>query len=123
MRAWRSRGSCRTPEAPLAWCLQITRNEAIRQIGRRRKGLTATDPADLDAGFEDERAGGEADRALSRVDVERALGELTPAEQLLLALRYERDFSHPEIAKTLGISETAARIRLHRVHKRVKGLL
>src|SRR5437588_1822924 len=35
-RAWRSRASCRTPETPLPWCLQITRNEAFRAISRRR---------------------------------------------------------------------------------------
>ena len=35
-RAWRSRHACRNPEAPIPWCLQITRNEAIRIIGRGR---------------------------------------------------------------------------------------
>src|SRR2546426_682468 len=35
-RAWRSRASCRTPENPLPWCLQITRNEAFRLLARQR---------------------------------------------------------------------------------------
>ena len=35
-RAWRGRRSCRNPEEPLAWCLQITRNEAFRLISRQQ---------------------------------------------------------------------------------------
>src|ERR1700733_2756784 len=35
-RAWRSRRACRTPETPLPWCLQITRNEALRLMQRQR---------------------------------------------------------------------------------------
>src|ERR1700761_7179641 len=66
-RAWRARGSCRTPEAPLPWCLQITRHEAIRLIARLR--TRASEPLELGAELEDERARSEPDRAVSRVDV------------------------------------------------------
>jgi RNA polymerase sigma-70 factor (ECF subfamily) len=117
-RAWRGRSSCRTPEAPLPWCLQITRNEALRLIGRRR-----ADPAEPDEELEDQRSLGESDRALERLDIRRALRELSPHDRLLIALKYEHDYSHPELAVKLGIPEATARVRLHRAHKRLKPLL
>jgi RNA polymerase sigma-70 factor, ECF subfamily len=121
VRAWRSRGSCRTPDAPLPWCLQITRNEALRLIGRQR--TASHDPLECDGDLEDDRTARENERALDRVDVNRALRELTPNERLLITLRYQQDCSHPEIAAKLEIPEATARVRLHRAHKRLKTLL
>ncbi len=120
-RAWRSRKSCRTPEAPLPWCLQITRNEALRLLGRQR--AQAHEPLELGDEVVDHRALGEGERALARVDVGRALQALTPQERLLISLRYEHDCSHPEIAAKLKIPEATARVRLHRAQKRLKALL
>lgn len=121
-RAWRSRRSCRTPEAPLAWCLQITRNEALRLIGRRNARGEA-EPLDWHQELRDGRSSGEVAQADQRLDVERALQALAPADRLLVALRYQRDCSHDEIAAALDISEATARVRLHRVHQRLRGLL
>jgi RNA polymerase sigma-70 factor, ECF subfamily len=121
-RAWRGRGSCRTPEAPLPWCLQITRNEAFRLIGRQRT-RGSLEPLDDGPELEDEQALHESDRTASRVDVGRALRALTPNERLLITLRYEQGCSHPQIAAKLEIPEATARVRLHRAHKRLKSLL
>jgi RNA polymerase sigma-70 factor (ECF subfamily) len=122
VRAWRGRGSCRTPEAPLPWCLQITRNEAFRLIGRQR-ARGGLDPLDEGPELEDERARQEPERTANRVDVGRALRALTPAERLLITLRYEEGCSHPQIAEKLEIPEATARVRLHRAHRRLKSLL
>ncbi len=117
-RAWRARSSCRTPDAPLSWCLQITRNEALRLIARRR-----AEPVEPEADLEDQRSLSEFDHALDRIDIARALNQLTEDERYLIALRYRLDGSHPEIAATLGIPEATARVRLHRAQKRLKPLL
>jgi len=121
-RAWRSRGSCRTPDAPLPWCLQITRNEALRLIGRQRSTGTV-ELLEPEIDLEDHGARGEADQAVDRIDVTRALRGLTPHERLLIALRYEHDCSHPEIAAKLEIPEATARVRLHRARQRLKTML
>ena len=121
VRAWRSRSSCRTPEAPLPWCLQITRREALRLIGRQR--ARASEPLDLNDDLEDAVAVSEPDRALDRVDVGRALGVLSAHERLLITLRYEEGCSHPQIAQRLEIPEATARVQLHRAHKRLRSLL
>jgi RNA polymerase sigma-70 factor, ECF subfamily len=121
-RAWRSRHACRNPEAPLPWCLQITRNEAIRLIGRSRP-RASDEPLDEDERVEDSVAKPEWPQILLRVDVRRALENLPPHERQLIALRYLHDFSHSEIAEMLEIPEATARVRLHRVHKRLQTLL
>lgn len=108
-------------EAPLPWCLQITRREALRLIGRQR--AHASEPLDLDDDIEDEGAVAEPERALNRVDVGRALGELSPHERLLIALRYDQGCSHPQIAERLEIPAATARVQLHRAQKRLRSLL
>jgi RNA polymerase sigma-70 factor (ECF subfamily) len=62
-------------------------------------------------------------RVLLRVDVRRALENLPPHERQLIGLRYLHDYSHSEIAQMLKIPEATARVRLHRVHKRLETLL
>jgi RNA polymerase sigma-70 factor, ECF subfamily len=121
-RAWRGRAACRTPDAPLPWCLQITRNEAFRLIGRRRGGATL-EPLDAGTELADEQASGEAERTHSRLDVARALRSLTEVERLLILLRYEQGCSHPQIAAALDIPEATARVKLHRAQKRLRTLL
>jgi RNA polymerase sigma-70 factor, ECF subfamily len=118
-RAWRHQSACRTPEAPIPWCLQITRNEALRVIGRRR-ALAHPETLDGTAELRDQQALAEDERTLIRIDIGRALGALTVHEQLLIRLRYDRDWSHPKIAAELGIPEATARVRLHRAHKHLR---
>ena len=121
-RAWRSRHACRNPEAPIAWCLQITRHEAIRLIGRHRP-RGSDEPLVEEDHLEDTDARQEGHRAVLRVDIGRALENLPPHERQLIALRYLHDCSHSEIAQMLEIPEATARVRLHRLHKRLVTLL
>jgi RNA polymerase sigma-70 factor, ECF subfamily len=123
-RAWRARRTCRTPEAPLPWCLQITRNEALRAIGRRKVASYGESVESVER-LVDRVAptDAEGDRTVARVDVSRALRELSAAERQLIALRYSLDYSHPQIAAELEIPDATARVRLHRAHKRLAVLL
>jgi RNA polymerase sigma-70 factor, ECF subfamily len=120
-RAWRSRASCRTPEAPLPWCLQITRNEALRLIGRQRVQLAET--VEPESELIDSRALAEVEGVATRIDVARALAQLPVQDRTLIVMRYVQDWSHPEIAARLAIPEATARVRLHRAHNRLRSLL
>jgi RNA polymerase sigma-70 factor, ECF subfamily len=100
---------------------QITRNEAFRLIGSQR--ARPGEPLEASPEVADERALGDRDRVLSQVDVRRALGSLSPTERQLIALRYDHDFSHPQIAAHLEIPEATVRVGLHRAQKRLKPLL
>lgn len=56
---------------------------------------------------------------IDRVDVQRAVARLDPDEQILVALRYSRDYTQPELARTLNIPEGTAKVRLHRARKQL----
>ena len=118
MRAWSRRGSCQSPHMPIPWCLQITRNEAFRRLRRPAAA------GDQDLGeLSDRPAGEEPDRVIDRVDIRRALAHLQPEERMLISLRYSHDYSQPEIARVLNIPEGTAKVRLHRVRKRLSTLI
>jgi len=119
MRAWKGRSTCNSPHAPIPWCLQITRNEAFRRMGR----IPCEATLDATAELSDSWASEAIDRIASRVDVGRALDQLSSDERMLVALRYSHDYSQPEIARRLEIPEGTAKIRLHRVRKRLETLM
>jgi RNA polymerase sigma-70 factor (ECF subfamily) len=117
VRAWLGRSSCRRPEAPLPWLLEITRNEA-RRVARRealRLSLELPDAAPSE----------DADLAQTpvRVTVEQALRRLADRDQRLLRLRYSDDLSQGELARRLGVPEATVKVRLHRARRRLRRLL
>lgn len=122
VRGWRNRSACRTPEQPLPWFVRITRNEAFRLMGQHRaRPEIAT--LDEEGQLDDRRAATESERVVLKLDVDRALKELSPHERALIRLRYGQDCSHLEIARKLQIPEATARVRLHRAQKRLTATL
>lgn len=115
MRAWRRRGSCRDPDRPWAWAQQIARNETYRLFSRR----ATTHEVPTEQLPEIPTQFGE-DAVLTRVDVQRALSELSPADRLLLKLRYEEDLTHSNVAGALGLSVANTKVRLHRLRPKLE---
>jgi RNA polymerase sigma-70 factor, ECF subfamily len=118
-RAWRGRRSCRTPEAPLPWLLQITRNEAMRVL-RRRTERRAREEELPDQGPTEEPCG---ERIHQKIDLQRAIGTLHHEERLLIGLRYVDDMTQPDVARTLNQPEGTVKVRLHRVRERLREAL
>jgi RNA polymerase sigma-70 factor, ECF subfamily len=120
-RAWTSRHSCRTPDAPLPWVLEITRNESRRLIERRaRRELRAPiEPAARDPEVEDDALMG----TTTRVSVEQALERLGDADRRMIRLRYADDLTHAEVARRLGVPVGTVKVRLHRARGRLRVLL
>jgi RNA polymerase sigma-70 factor (ECF subfamily) len=117
-RAWRNRLACRTPAAPLAWLLQITRHEAFR-IRERTRPATSLDVAEGPSVAQ--QAG--TDETLERVDVRRALDSLPAEDRVLLMLRYGEDMTQPRVAEVLDLPEGTVKVRLHRLRNRLRGEL
>jgi RNA polymerase sigma-70 factor (ECF subfamily) len=117
VRAWLRRDACRSPEAPLPWLLQITRNEARRVLGREaRQGDLGLLPA---APREDDALAG----AAARLTVEQALGTLAERDRRVLHLRYAEDLTQVEVARRLGLPEATVKVRLHRARGRLRRAL
>jgi RNA polymerase sigma-70 factor, ECF subfamily len=60
---------------------------------------------------------------VERSDLQVALKRLDPDERLALFLRYYMDLGLSEVAAVLGISETAAKSRIHRAAQRLRPIL
>jgi RNA polymerase sigma-70 factor, ECF subfamily len=124
VRAWRRRATCQGADQ-MPWVRQIARNEALRMLdrGRRRAERELLDDETLLSTLPDDDAAEKHEDLLLKVQVEEALRRLSVADRQLLALRYERDLSQPEVARMLGIPEGTVKIRLHRLRGRLRKAL
>jgi RNA polymerase sigma-70 factor, ECF subfamily len=122
LRAWRSRASCATADAPIPWLLAITRNEALRWKARAGQSGHSFEPDALAAILGADPAD-PAETATDRVWLSAAIARLSPPDQRLLRMRYERDLTTAQIAKRLGTPEGTVKIRLHRLRTRLRGEL
>jgi RNA polymerase sigma-70 factor, ECF subfamily len=124
VRAWRRRSSCRGADQ-MPWMRQIARNEALRLLDRRRRRdeHELLDDATVLAAIADDEGARVQDGLLLRMQVQQAMRRLSVADRQLLALRYERDLSQPEVARMLGIPEGTVKIRLHRLRGRLRKAL
>lgn len=64
-----------------------------------------------------------ADRAATRIDLERAMGQLKPRERSLLWLAYAQGCSHEEIAQSLGLKAGSLKALLFRARRRLIAVL
>jgi RNA polymerase sigma-70 factor (ECF subfamily) len=124
VRAWRRRTTCQGDDR-MPWMRQIARNEALRLLDRRRRRAEheLLDDTTLLGGIADVHAAEEHESLLLRMEIQQAMGRLSVADRQLLALRYERDLSQPEVARMLGIPEGTVKIRLHRLRGRLRKAL
>jgi RNA polymerase sigma-70 factor (ECF subfamily) len=107
------------------WLYRITVNCAASLVERRRKASCDqlddfVDKAEL-IDFRSER---DPERAATTADdrgrLVEALSDLPDELRLVVVLRDVYDLSHREIAKELGISQAAAKVRLHRARRRLR---
>jgi RNA polymerase sigma-70 factor (ECF subfamily) len=122
LRAYRSIGRFRGDAQFSTWMFRITANCAATHLGRRRRHRH--DPLEDDADIADPRP--EHDPALAasttmlRDRVEQAIADLPPRLRAVVVLRDIYDLNHAQIAEELGISESAAKVRLHRARRRLR---
>jgi RNA polymerase sigma-70 factor, ECF subfamily len=117
-RAYRRRRSFNPRRGTLrAWLFGIARNAALDELRRRgRQATLAAEPID-EAAIGPEQG---AEVALRRAALRAAIAELAPRERELVALKFFAGLTNPEIAAVIGISETNAGTRLHRVIEKLR---
>jgi len=122
LRAYRSIGRFRGDAAFSTWLYRITANCASTSLGRRRRHRH--EPLAEDALLVDETP--ERDPELQaaagalRDELTEALAELPPRLRAVVVLRDVYDLPHEAIAAELGISVSAAKVRLHRARKKLR---
>ena len=126
LRAYQSLGDLRDPGALKAWVYRVAANACLRM--RRRGRLEPERTISLEAvmpGAEDDGGPPQIadwsevplDRLLEgelKEKLERAILDLPRDFRIVLVLRDQEGFDTRETASILGISETLAKVRLHR---------
>jgi RNA polymerase sigma factor (sigma-70 family) len=100
-----------------AWLFGIARNAALDELRRRRRHTELLSEP-VDEGVPPAHQAAEV--ALRRAALRSAMAELSARERELIALKFFSGLSNPEIASVLGISESAAGTRLHRVIEKLR---
>ena len=122
LRAWRGIGKFRGEALFSTWMYRITANAAATNVRRRRR--QQADPFEDDLEPADPRvdlqpaAMAESSEALERIS--DALDQLPPKLRSVVVLKDVYDLSHEAIADELGITETAAKVRLHRARRKLR---
>lgn len=102
------------------WIWQIARNTLIDHY----RGKSDIPFVDVGEGIEDISAVVEdADQRMRVRSVIEAVGQLSDEEQELFSLRYVSDASYKDMSSILGRSESALRVALHRLNKKVKDII
>lgn len=125
LRAWKGIGRFRGDAQLSTWLYRITANCAATYLARRRRQRTepfvpGLDPVELAGDVQPEVA---TESSMELEVVARALGELPPKLRAVVVLRDVYDLPHEAIAEELGISVSAAKVRLHRARRRLRDLV
>ncbi len=122
LRAFRGLKRFRGDARFSTWMYRITANCASTHLSRRNKA--GHDELSDDDPMPDERPEsnpeGMAEAAALRDRMTAALAELPPSMRTVVVLRDVYDLPHEAIASELGITEAAAKVRLHRARRKLR---
>jgi RNA polymerase sigma-70 factor (ECF subfamily) len=122
LRAFRGLKRFRGDAAFSTWMYRITANCAATFLGKRGKHRHEELTDDL--GIDDDRPAhnpeAQLDAGADRDRLQDALRRLPPRLRAVVVLRDVYDLPHEAIADELGISESAAKVRLHRARRKLR---
>lgn len=99
VQAWRGLGALRDPGAFGGWLKRVAVNVWLAEA--RRTAAPVEDDEDAFLAAADPAPSPE--RIAGRIDLERALARLSPAERLCVVLAHGEGMTHPEIAEAAGL--------------------
>lgn len=112
VKAWRSLGRLRDPRQARSWYLSIVANQCRSTMRRHWWRLGRNElPAVGRAWREDD--------VVRTLDIATAMRRLGPDDRAALQLRFYLDLPLEEVARTLGVSTSAARSRIYRAAARL----
>ena len=122
LRGYRSLKSFREDAQFTTWLYRITANCAATHMGRsnRHRHDDIDDRLDLTDDRPESDPEQRADASALRDRLTAELGHLAPRLRAVVVLRDVYDLSHEAIAKELGITEGAAKVRLHRARRQLR---
>lgn len=122
LRSYRALQGFRGEAAFTTWLYRITANCAATHLAKR--GRSRHEELEDDAPLADDRPASNpeamASASMERDRVTAALAALPDRLRVVVVLRDIYDLPHEAIAAELGISEAAAKVRLHRARKKLR---
>lgn len=130
LRAYRSLGQIEAGSRLGPWLVRIAVNlcyDHLRRLRRRPErsfsDLTLQEARVVDTLLRDERASQAVDRVFLRDVAEKLMGQLAPRDRAVLLLKEREGMDTREVARALGCTETAVRLRLFRARRALRKML
>ena len=125
IRAWKAIGKFRGDSTFGTWIYRITVNTAwtLRKKAKKHYSLNIEDtqePVVVDEKKDPELVAINSDLSLV---LRKALNQIPLEQRIIVELKNIEGRSHKEIADYLDISVTAAKVRLHRAHQKLRNIL
>ncbi|MDA9711999.1 sigma-70 family RNA polymerase sigma factor [Acidimicrobiaceae bacterium] len=125
IRAWKAIGKFRGDSTFGTWIYRITVNTAwtLRKKAKKHYSLNIEDtqePVVIDEKKDPELIAINSDLSLV---LRKALNQIPLEQRIIVELKNIEGRSHKEIADYLDISVTAAKVRLHRAHQKLRNIL
>ena len=122
LRAWKGLKRFRGDAQLSTWLYRITANASYSLMKKRKKHRheplveELTEVAETSSSVDPQAV---TDASLLRDEVARAVEHLAPKLRAVVVLRDVYGLSHEEIGEELGISISAAKVRLHRARRQI----
>ena len=125
IRAWKAIGKFRGDSTFGTWIYRITVNTAwtLRKKAKKHYSINIEDtqePVVVDEKKDPELVAINSDLSLV---LRKALNQIPLEQRIIVELKNIEGRSHKEIADYLDISVTAAKVRLHRAHQKLRNIL
>ncbi len=118
MKAFEQLASFKSDFRFFSWLYRIAVNEAIN-AKKKRRPLVGTDHIEAESTERSDRMT-EVNELEDRID--QALMDLSPEDRALILLRHYQNFSYPDIAYIMDITEKKVKSRLFTARQRLRGI-
>jgi RNA polymerase sigma-70 factor, ECF subfamily len=124
LHAYRKLGSFRGDSSLGTWLYRLGMNQCLDHLrGRQVKMSQATDSIDAEGAREPAAPMPATPAAVSRIDLERAIGRLPDGARAAFLLHDVEGFEHHEVAKILGVSEGTSKSQVHKARMKLRAML
>jgi len=104
------------------WLYRLAVNQ-VRMHFRRRKSRPQEQTDDVETGGRAGARRGSSPRAVERIAIERAVGQLPPGYRAAFVLHDVEGYGHEEIGRMLGCDAGTSRSQLHRARAKLRASL
>ena len=124
LHAHRKLGSFRGDSSLGTWLYRLAVNHCLDFLrGRQSRMTRVTDSLDEEGAVEPAAVAPAVPTAVSRLDLERAIGRLPRGCRAAFVLHDVEGFEHNEVAKLLGVSEGTSKSQVHKARMKLRAML